>query len=139
MENTISQRIKAFANYKRISIAEFEKRANLSNGYANNVSKGIGSEKLKGILEAFSELNREWLLYGEGSMIRTDTPTISVIGNNNVSGVNNRVEKAENAALLDELAAQRLLTEKAVNQLAETQRQMASLLSILEKVTTSDK
>lgn len=32
--------------------------------------KGYGSDKLRNVLTAFPELNREWLLYGEGEMLK---------------------------------------------------------------------
>lgn len=39
--------------------------------------KGFGGTKLNNVLTIFPELNREWLLYGEGSMIKPTTPTIT--------------------------------------------------------------
>ena len=39
--------------------------------------KGFGGTKLNNVLTIFPELNREWLLYGEGSMIKPNTPTIT--------------------------------------------------------------
>lgn len=70
----IKERIKQFADSKGIPIYKFESTAGLSNGYVNGIRKGIGSEKLSDILRAFPELNRNWLLFGEGEMLRTDTP-----------------------------------------------------------------
>lgn len=32
--------------------------------------KGFGSEKLENVLKAFPDLNRDWLLYGEGEMLK---------------------------------------------------------------------
>ena len=67
----IKERIKQFADSKGIPIYKFESTAGLSNGYVNGIRKGIGSEKLSDILRAFPELNRNWLLFGEGEMLRT--------------------------------------------------------------------
>ena len=39
--------------------------------------KGFGGTKLNNVLTIFPELNREWLLYGEGSMIKPTTPTVT--------------------------------------------------------------
>lgn len=71
----IKDRIKQFADNKGIPIYKFESTAGLSNGYVNGIRKGIGSEKLSDILRAFPELNRDWLLFGEGEMLRKDVPT----------------------------------------------------------------
>ena len=34
--------------------------------------KGLGDNKLNNVLKEFPELNREWLLYGEGSMLKSE-------------------------------------------------------------------
>ena len=34
--------------------------------------KGFGSNKLSNVLKAYPELNRDWLLYGEGPMLKID-------------------------------------------------------------------
>ena len=70
----IKERIKQFADSKGIPVYKFESTAGLSNGYVNGIRKGIGSEKLSDILRAFPELNRNWLLFGEGEMLRTGAP-----------------------------------------------------------------
>lgn len=70
---TISDRIRHFAENQGITVKRFESTAGLSNGYVNGIRKGIGSEKLADILRAFPELNRNWLLFGEGEMLTTGT------------------------------------------------------------------
>ena len=51
---------------------EFEELCKLSSGYVTSMRKGYGQEKLNNVLTVFPELNREWLLYGEGSMLNED-------------------------------------------------------------------
>ena len=70
---TVGERIRQFSDYKGITIKGFEKAAGLSNGYVNGIRKGIGHEKLSDIIRAFPELNRDWLLFGEGEMLTTGT------------------------------------------------------------------
>lgn len=55
--------------------AEFERKAALSNGYIQKLKGSIGEEKLKGILSAYPQLNKVWLLTGEDSMLRNDVPS----------------------------------------------------------------
>ena len=69
---TISERIRHFTENQGITIKSFENAARLSNGYVNGIRKGIGSEKLADILRAFPELNRDWLLFGEGEMLNAE-------------------------------------------------------------------
>jgi len=62
-------RIVEFCRYKGLSIAGFERACGLSNGYVSSMRKSVGLRSLGLILEQFPELNRDWLLYGEGEMI----------------------------------------------------------------------
>ena len=73
MENTVKERIISFLKEKKLSQSAFEKSTGLSNGYVNNISKGIGAEKLQRIIEVYPELSQAWLLTGEGEMLRTPT------------------------------------------------------------------
>ena len=50
-------------------IKQFEEKCNLSNGYISSMRKGFGTGKLENVLNTFPELNRNWLLYGEGDML----------------------------------------------------------------------
>ena len=77
MENTVKERIISFLKEKKLSQSAFEKSTGLSNGYVNNISKGIGAEKLQRIIEVYPELSQAWLLTGEGEMLRTPTADIA--------------------------------------------------------------
>lgn len=69
---TVEERIRQYCEYKRISIRQFEIQSKLSNGYVSSMRKGLGVTKLENVLNAFPDLNREWLLYGEGQMLRNE-------------------------------------------------------------------
>lgn len=73
--STIKNRISQLIEEENISVAEFERRSGLSNGYTRNFKGNLGAEKLEGILSAFPNLSRDWLLYGEGSMLKDNAPT----------------------------------------------------------------
>lgn len=66
----VKERVKMFTEYKKMTISKFEEVCDLSNGYIAAMRKGFGQEKLNNVLTAFPELNREWLLYGEGEMLK---------------------------------------------------------------------
>ena len=67
--NTVKDRTLEFIKFKGLTMKAFEQRCDLSTGYVTSMRKGYGSEKLNNVLTAFPELNREWLLYGEGDML----------------------------------------------------------------------
>ena len=71
--NTL-KRIKQYIDYKGITNQNFEKQVGFSNGaFASQLknNRTIGVDKLENILIAFPELNPEWLLTGNGEMIKT--------------------------------------------------------------------
>lgn len=88
MEKTVKQRLMEFAEFRNLSISKFESLCGLGNGYVGKLKSEPGSRKLEDILKAFPELNRAWLLFGEGEMLKT-TPTfsgdITVTGNGNTN------------------------------------------------------
>lgn len=65
----VKERIYLFIESLNMPVSRFEKRCGLSNGYVKNFKGGLGAEKLEGILNAFPELNKEWLLNGNGQML----------------------------------------------------------------------
>lgn len=85
---TTKDRTLRFIAHKGLSVKKFEEICGLSNGYLNSMKSGYGNSKLAQVLRAFPELNRDWLVYGEGEMIKgesiqqeetlTPVPTIDV-------------------------------------------------------------
>lgn len=67
---SIKNRTKKFIEYKGLTVSGFEELCDLSNGYISSMRKGYGREKLNNVLNTFPDLNRDWLLYGEGDMIK---------------------------------------------------------------------
>lgn len=66
-------RIYEYINYKGMKISDFERANSISNGYLSKMkmrSAGIGEDILTQILENCPEINPEWLILGEGEMIK---------------------------------------------------------------------
>lgn len=85
MESAVKQRLVQFIKMMHLTQRGFEELCGMGNGYVNSIRKGIGPEKMQSIIRAFPQLNREWLLYGEGEMLKS-TPTVQQLntyGNNN--------------------------------------------------------
>lgn len=74
--NEVSQMVKSrlseFIEYKGLTNAAFEKKCGLSNGYIRNFKGNLGVKKLEDILISFPELNKNWLLFGTGSMLLSE-------------------------------------------------------------------
>ncbi len=71
-QNDIKERILLFIKSNGISISEFERRIGAGNGYVNRLKSEIKPDRLLQISKKFSMLNMEWLLYGEGEMLRKE-------------------------------------------------------------------
>ncbi|WP_288241717.1 LexA family transcriptional regulator [uncultured Bacteroides sp.] len=70
----VLQRIKEYIDFKGISISAFEKSIGMSNasfGRSLKNNGAIGTDKLENILNVYQEINPDWLLTGQGNMIRS--------------------------------------------------------------------
>lgn len=67
---SVKERLKFYLKNKNISQAQFAESINVSNGYVNAIRKSILPDKLNLIKETYTDLNIEWLLTGEGEMIK---------------------------------------------------------------------
>ena len=68
----VKDRLVNFIRYLGIPVSVFEKNVGLSNGYVYNFKGNIGSKKLTNILNSYPQLNKNWLLIGEGDMIKEE-------------------------------------------------------------------
>lgn len=72
MENSL-QRLSKFIDFKQLSVSSFEKTVGFSNGSLGSQiknNKTIGVDKLENILKIYPELSAEWLLTGNGKMLK---------------------------------------------------------------------
>lgn len=135
MNTTIKDRTIEFVKHKGITMKTFEQRCGLSSGYVTSMRKGFGSDKLNNVLTAFPELNREWLLYGEGEMIKGNVSQTSLGDNSpNINGNGNHLEP--NSSLLDKALDEIAAMRKALTDaLAVNQRNTDRLLNIIENMS----
>ncbi len=155
METTVNERIRKFCKEMKISIREFERKSGLSNGYLKSISNSMGSEKLRGVISAFPNLNANWLLYGEGEMFKSSNAinnnqnishnTIGGDVNNNISNtsVTDNITNAELIEIVkkqgeqisksqEQLSKAHELLSTSQDQLNTSQEQVNRLLSIIE-------
>ena len=68
-------RVYKYIDYKGVSVAEFERTTSISNGYLSKMrrrSAGVGEDILNSILEKCPDISPEWLLTGNGEMLRSE-------------------------------------------------------------------
>lgn len=75
-ESELKERVKTYCSTKGISVSRFERWAGLSNGYFNQVKGTPSIDKLSKITAAFPDLNKYWLIYGEGEMLKSDSVSL---------------------------------------------------------------
>ncbi len=72
----LKDRIILFLQERGLSRRKFEISIGKSNGYVNNIVKTISVDVLNRIAQAYPELNTEWLLTGEGDMLKSPQPEV---------------------------------------------------------------
>lgn len=68
---TVKERINQFIDYKGIKINSFETSIGVSKSYWNNTQK-VSAEVVGEILRVYSELSAEWVMTGQGEMIKQE-------------------------------------------------------------------
>mgnify|MGYP003301426979 CR=1 FL=1 len=85
--SSVRNRLKSYIKYSRMTQDSFAESLGLSRSYVNAIRKGISNTTLDKILEKYPDLNRNWLLFGEGEMIKNNGNNI--VNKHNVNGDNN--------------------------------------------------
>ena len=132
--SSVKQRILLFLKAMNISQKAFETKCGFSNGYVNNISKGIGAEKLQRILCEFPDLNRDWHIFGDGEMLRASVVQQGE-GSNNQQGDGNvyNSDVAYNTLLKIVEASQRN-SDSFIQVVKKSQEQTDKLLAMLQKL-----
>lgn len=127
MEVTVKQRLVQYLKYKHIGQNKFEAMAGIGNGYIANLTKNPGAGILTKIFSVSPDLNRDWLLTGNGKMLN-DTPTNYIgKGDNNSQSVNiNDVQDDISKEIINDL---RLQLQEKDRQLAEKDKQIYQLIA----------
>lgn len=70
----IKDRLKEIRDYAKMGQTNFEKHTGISSGYFNKVKSSIGSDTILKIITKFPEINVDWLITGNGEMLKSSTP-----------------------------------------------------------------
>lgn len=136
---SIKDRIIKFIRYRGLRVKQFENICGLSNGYINSMRKGFGREKLENVLSMFPELNRDWIVYGEGEMLKPNTQRHTIIsgtGNINNNSINSPIENSVFHCCNEEHASAEI--EKLKKQVDEL-REKCNILLDQNKILINEK
>ena len=70
---TVKERLIRFLKYKNISQKDFANKVGVSSGYVNAIRESIQPKTLNKIAMQFPDLNKGWLMTGDGEMIISDS------------------------------------------------------------------
>ena len=132
----VKERTLKFIEHKGLKMVQFEQMCGLSSGYVKAMRVGFGRDKLNNVLEQFPELSREWLLYGEGTMLKSGnfSQNQEKVTQNNENGDNiqgqNVTVQSNTQSNVDEFLA---IIKQQANQITKSQEQIDRLISIIEK------
>lgn len=68
---TVKERLIAYLDYKKVSKSDFGRSIGVSSAYVTSMRKSIDPEKLQSIAKNYPDLNTEWLMTGEGEMLKS--------------------------------------------------------------------
>lgn len=68
----IKSRLIQFLRFKGMSHSELSRRLGVSPTYVGAMRKSLPEDKVKRLCEIFPDLNRDWLIYGEGDMLKNE-------------------------------------------------------------------
>lgn len=94
----VLERLKEYIDFKGVSIASLEKAVGMSNGALRKTiqaGKGIGTDKLEKILILYPDLSAEWLLRGEGEMLRSKEESRLTLLCRELAGIKEREQQLE--------------------------------------------
>ena len=157
--NIIKSNLEKYIAYKKLSNQEFEKSIGVSNGYIAKLKGSMGKEKLDYMLEIYSDLNRDWLLYGEGEMLKGQGGSVSIsnvngdnIGCGHDNTINNndltiralidqikvkdgQISKSQDQISMQQaqITVQQAQITKSQEQISKSQEQIDRLIALLEK------
>lgn len=131
---SVKDRLLIFVNYTSLSVSAFEKKCNLSNAYIRNFKGNMSADKLEGILKAFPELSKEWLLTGRGEMLAAPDNSRTIVNN---TGIANNGDNAilNPPAPSKELDTMLEMLKMKDEQIGELISQNGKLMNIIDRLT----
>ena len=141
---SVKNRLIDYIRLKGISIRQFEISCGLSNGYVNNMRTSLQPEKLVSILKIYPDLNIEWLITGNGFMLKSlDTAsngnTAVVLPNEDLEKYFNLVVEKHANSFRDEVLNDVFSLNEKIKEIAELKKEITRLKRLLSKNNIDDK
>lgn len=128
-----------------LSKAEFERVCGLSNGYVNSIRNTIGSKGITQILTQFPQVNKSWLVFGDGEMfldgeaephsetipMSDETRYNNVAVGGNASNISNGTSEKTILFALTEVSEMRKLIAEVIN---INKEQSQRLIMIVDRI-----
>jgi len=84
----MKKRLIQFLNHLGIGQDKFAKSVGLSRGYVNNIKDNMTLRSVNKIVQVYPELNENWLLTGEGKMLKENNISYPKLGPNKTDNPN---------------------------------------------------
>ena len=123
-KSLLKQKILSFIDYKRITKATFYQETDITRGILDQ-NNGLSEENLLKFLAKYKEISLDWLLLGEGQMIRTNKENSSITNVANIQGNNNNNIQNTDNMLIESL-------RKAIEAQEETIKVQRDLITSLQ-------
>lgn len=126
-KSSVKSRIKQVIDFQGISIRQFEISIGASNGYYGSMKDEMNSKYLRNISSVYPNISIEWLVTGEGSMLKSGAVNNTQI-TQTANGNNNNQTQTVNSTLAGEV-------QELTRQIQELQQQNAKLIDIISQLT----
>ncbi len=133
----IKERLAAYLKAKRFKQNEFARICGIDPSVLSRIGKTTDDTSLRKIDEA-SDLNIEWLIKGEGEMIKQPTQSAGNVSGHNICGVNINGREIhitcpdEYETLLTIVKENKAMVDKYQAQLDKAQSQIDELIALLK-------
>ena len=122
--DAIKQRLLYFAKKQKLVMGDFYKKTTIasSNFSGKGAESALSTDKILQILKVFPEISPEWILLGEGEMLRNVKQNIGAVNNStivgaNVSGNGNNISNNNLSEVIEQLFKQLETKDVQINQL----------------------
>jgi hypothetical protein len=120
----IIERIFNFIDYKKISVNEFSKKVDVSNGYFAKQrlsNANVGSQIIEKIINTYPDISIEWLVIGKGEMLKPEARPVPV-----------REPDKSALEMIWELSAENALLKREIEEMRKEKKNKAAALAVLD-------
>lgn len=82
LKNTLKERVIFFLKFSDVNQAEFGRLSGTSFSYVSSIKKNISIDKIKTLRQINKNLSLDWLLFGEGEMLRDEKRELELMEEN---------------------------------------------------------